>query len=121
MLFGGIIKKNTDIHNYIQKLKQSIEKKFTGSYMTITGKMQPCMCPNVSKYTTEVDCHKMSLFLGQENVIFYRTLNHKKNIKEYRIHLIKSNINFFERLARISSFSKSQKSLFYEYYKSIFI
>ncbi len=117
MLFGGIIKKNTDIHNYIQKLKQSIEKKFTGSYMTITGKMQPCMYPNVSKYTTEVDCHKMSLFLGQENVIFYRTLNHKKNIKEYRIHLIKPNINFFERLARISSFSKSQKSLFYEYYK----
>ncbi len=115
MLFGGIIKKNIDIHNSILRLTESIKKKTIVSLKTINGKRN-FMSTKYIKYISEIDVFKISLFLGQQNIIFYNSHNPKKNITEYKIYLLNPNIDFFERLSRISSFSTSQKSLFFNYY-----
>lgn len=125
ILFGGIIKKHIDIHNSILKygeaIKKSLEKKKYVVIECVDGKKQTFTSIDyVSKYDkniSNIDCFKISLFLGQKNILFYGIKNNKKQTTEYKIHLINPNIDFFERLSRISSFSTSQNSLFFNYYK----
>ncbi len=116
ILFGGIIKKNTDILNCLNKLRSNLIKKYTEKMQCVDGKEREFLSTRSTKYIYDIDPFKISLFLGQENVVFYTGKNKKNKQYEDRILLINQNINFFERLSKIKLFSTSEKSDFFKCY-----
>lgn len=110
-------RENKEIGLCLKKLKQSILQNNTKSYKTITGKIGSYVDAKSIQHISNIDFFKISLFLGQENAFAYEHKSKiKKNVK-IQFLLINPNINFFERLSKITVFSTSIKSDFYKYFK----
>lgn len=106
-----------EVNRSLKQLSQQITKKYTNYYISEDGKRRNCLDLSASKYLDKLDFHKISLFLGQENVFVYERIYEGINNIETNFILINDDFDFFGRLSKIGLFSSSENSDFFKYYK----